>query len=580
MYFNDSEKDTNINSDFEKKKSNKKIIIISLIIVLVIFLVFLYFWIKKENTIIYYLVLEGNSDEIITKGNAFVDSGYKAYDNKGNDYSETVTVDGYVDTSVVGEYTLTYTFNDIVKKRVITVIDNGSNSITYLLLNGNKVSYIKVGEEFKDPGYVVINGNNINLENNVIVKNEVNNKIPGTYKIKYSLKLSDGTLLTAERTIIVTDSSISLSYSPHDITNGNVSIEISIVDNYFDYIVLPNGKKSKNRNEIYTVSENNTYKFTLYSKNGTSKVSEVKIDNIDKVAPSGSCSGYYKDDKSYITITAKDNVKIKNYVISGDTFNTNSVVINKELDNVNVSINDAAGNKASAKCTLVNKNEYFFKDSNASNKLKVFSYKASDGITYSYWLYVPKDKENLPLIVFLHGSGEVGNDFSKNRENAIVWGFGRDIKNGYGFNSIILMPQTSTNWSYNPRKMIIELTNKIINDYKVDKSRVTISGFSLGCKGVLEIVRENPNYFKKAVPIECWDAESYAEHFKNVPVWTFASQSDTNSTMSAFSNRVKSAGGTAKHSYYSGYGHTGLVGSKTSIFTDPDLKVVEWMIGK
>lgn len=579
MYFNDNKKNTNINSDFEKKKSNKKIIIIPIIIILIIFLIFLYFWIKKENTIIYYLTLEGNSDVILNKNDLFIDSGYRAYDNKGNDYSDSVTVDGFVDTGVVGEYTITYTFNDIVKKRVITVIEgDSSNDVVYLLLNGDKVSFIKVGEEFNDPGYVVINSNN--LKNDVIVKNEVNNKVPGTYKITYSLTLSNGKILTTERTVIVTDSSISLNYSPREITNGNVSISITITDNYFDYILLPDGKKTTNRNEIYSVSENNTYRFTLYSKDGTSKVNEIKIDNIDKVAPTGSCSGYYKDGKSYITISAKDNVKVKNYVVLGDTFNTSSVVINKELDNVDISIFDDAGNKAPAKCNLTNKNEYFFKDSNAVNKLKVSNFYAANATYYSYWLYVPNDRENLPIIVFLHGSGEAGNDYSTKKQSAITWGFGRDIRNGYGFNSIIIMPQSHGNWYADTRKMIVDLVNKVADEYKADKSRIVISGFSLGCKTVLETVKDFPNFFSKAVPIECWGAEPFAPYFKDVPVWTFASQTVTNETMSAFSNKVKAAGGTAKHSYYANYGHSGLVGHKMSIFTDPDLKLVEWMVGK
>ena len=104
---------------------------------------------------------------------------------------------------------------------------------------------------------------------------------------------------------MVLDSEISLTLDNDKYTNTDVTINVYIVDEYFDYMILPNNKKVTTNKYSYKVSNNGTYTFKTYSKKGKVKQKNIKVSNIDKVAPSGSCSGSYKDGVSTININAK-----------------------------------------------------------------------------------------------------------------------------------------------------------------------------------------------------------------------------------------------------------------------------------
>jgi len=362
MYFNDERNSTNIDTEFEQSKKlnfnfpNKKIlwyILLSVIVIIVIFcIIFLVFKsIKKE----YYLTLNGLEDMVVYQNSIFVDPGYYAYDNKDNDYSDEVVVSGQVNTDVVGEYVITYSYNEIVKKRTVTVIRE-TNQVTYMYLLGDKIIYLKIGDKYTEPGYTVLDSVSYDLEERVVITGRVNTDVAGTYKLVYSVINDAGITINAERTIIVMDSDINLSYSPTGYTNGEVSITVSVVSNYFDYILLPDGKKNNNRQVTYKVNKNSDYEFTIYNKDGSSKTSKISITNIDNVLPSGSCSAVYNGNSTVINVTASDNLGIDgyNYIINNSEkkyISKNTYTYLGNGKNVSVDIKDKTGNTKNIKCT-------------------------------------------------------------------------------------------------------------------------------------------------------------------------------------------------------------------------------------
>jgi len=576
MYFSDKHKNTNIDQEFkkqDKKKINFKYIIISgiILLILILLIILLPKMFHKE----YFLVLNGDTDIIVKQNSIYEEAGFKATDNKGNDLSNQVEITGQVNTAVAGEYIITYTLEDKVITRTVLVVAE-ENQVTYLILSGSATIFLKVGEQYTEPGYTVIDNLEDNLTNKVTVSGDVNTNASGTYKLIYTVTNKSGETVREERTIIVMDSDINLNYTPTSATNGEVTINVSISDNYFDYLLLPDNTKITTRSATYKVNKNGTYKFTIYSKDGSYKYQEVTINNIDKEVPSGSCSGYYKKGISYITVNAKDNSGILKYVINNQTFNSKQITYNQELATATVNVYDKANNQATIKCNLKNENTIY----PAFFGVKNYTY--STGANTSYWLYIPeKATDNMPMIVFLHGSGEAGNDFYNNRTKAITWGPGRDIKQKNAkFNAIILMPQAMSDWSSATVDNVKNLIDKIANDYQVDKQRISISGFSLGCMAIPKFLKKFPNYFSAAVPIECNDHSSieYAKLYVNSATWTFASQGYTDSALKKLTNNIKSLGGTAQHSYYPNLGHTGLVGNRNySIFMDEKLDLVNWM---
>ncbi|MBQ9854383.1 MAG: DUF5011 domain-containing protein [Bacilli bacterium] len=363
MYFNSNDKGTNIDSEFSSKKMfsfNKKtlsIIGISFgVILLIIFLIF----ILGKNSADYqkFLVLEGNTDIIIYQNSLYEDPGYKAYDSKGNDLGDEVSISGEVNTSLVGDYVVTYKLDDIIKERRISVISR-PNQLTYLILSGEPIIHLRVGSTYTEPGYTVIDSVSTDLKDKVVIDGNVDTSKAGTYIIKYSVTNDSGVTVSEKRTIIVTDSSLSLVANPSEYTKDKVTINVSVMDNYFDYVLLPNGNKNSNRSFTYEVNENGTYKFKLFSKDGNSTDSEITVKNIDRTAPKiSSCNITVGESKSTIKISASDNGNIKSYAFynNGNVVTTSSnssfSINNIELNGQYILVIDKAGNSSKRDCTI------------------------------------------------------------------------------------------------------------------------------------------------------------------------------------------------------------------------------------
>lgn len=376
MYFNEEKNSTNIDKEFNEKKkinididnllSNKKLIIgVGIALLFIIFLIIIIVTSTKKK---YYLDLLGTEDMIVYQNTAYVDEGYNAYDNKNNNYNNQVTVEGQVNTNIVGEYVITYTFKDIVKTRNVSVISE-TKHLTYLILNGETISYLKVGDKFTDPGYTVLDSTNDNLQNSVKTTGTVDTTKVGTYKIIYSVKNDIGLTVTAERTVIVMDTDININYNTSNYSNNSVTINIGIINNYFDYILLPNGNKDTNRTTTYEVTENGTYKFAVYSKDGSFKEESITINNIDKDKPTGSCAAKYTNGTYTITTNVTDNVSgIKSFEYYLDnnlkeSTNKTSVSVNATTNNTNkyntstniyIVAHDNANNNSKITCTVDN----------------------------------------------------------------------------------------------------------------------------------------------------------------------------------------------------------------------------------
>ncbi len=184
----------------------------------------------------------------------------------------------------------------------------------------------------------------------------VDTNTPGTYKIIYSVTNNLGIKFTEERTVIVLGSDISIDYDKN-ITKGPLTINIGVVDNYFDYIIFPNNEKSTNRYSTYNIINNGKYNFKIYSKNGTYQEKSIEVNNIDSQKPTGTCSGYYKSGTSYITINASDNMSgIDRYVINNQSYQKNAIKIDKELEKATITIYDGVDNSNTISCNLKNNN--------------------------------------------------------------------------------------------------------------------------------------------------------------------------------------------------------------------------------
>lgn len=116
----------------------------------------------------------------------------------------------------------------------------------------------------------------------------------------------------------------------------------------------------------------------------------------------------------------------------------------------------------------------------------------------NYYLYKPdKFKENLPVILFLHGIGERGTNISDIEKYSLP----KYLKN-IDIPFIVIAPQCLENnfWEYHLRDV-----EKIINiEYKknkYDKENIFLAGSSMGAYGAWNYLIQRPDLFKGIVSV-------------------------------------------------------------------------------
>lgn len=114
----------------------------------------------------------------------------------------------------------------------------------------------------------------------------------------------------------------------------------------------------------------------------------------------------------------------------------------------------------------------------------------------SYALHIPSStKEKKPLILFLHGSGEKGNDIEKVK----VHGPFKYLKT-HDLDAYVLAPQCPEN-EYWDSEVLYRLILKIQKEYNIDSNRIYLTGLSMGGWGAWNLAFEHPETFAALVPI-------------------------------------------------------------------------------
>ena len=158
-----------------------------------------------------------------------------------------------------------------------------------------------------------------------------------------------------------------------------------------------------------------------------------------------------------------------------------------------------------------------------------FSYEyVSDGSTMPYVLYTPSKAEAgepIPLLVWLHGSGEVGISSAGFCNRGLP-----KILNEWtldGFNMYVLCPHLVGNWNTDKwnnsdaRENMRELLDKVLAENNIDPTRVIISGCSLGGFGATYMAWALPDYFSKLVVVSGYQCQVKLEEI-HIPAICFA----------------------------------------------------------
>jgi len=141
-----------------------------------------------------------------------------------------------------------------------------------------------------------------------------------------------------------------------------------------------------------------------------------------------------------------------------------------------------------------------------------------------YLLYLPNDyskEEKYPLLVFLHGAGERGDDL----ELVKIHGPPKLIEAGHVFPFIIVSPQVPLDEWWSP-DTVVWLTEEIMEKYNVDTERVYLTGLSMGGFGTWRTVTKYPEMYAAIAPICGGGDPAKAHRIKDIPIWVFHGAKD------------------------------------------------------
>ncbi len=196
-----------------------------------------------------------------------------------------------------------------------------------------------------------------------------------------------------------------------------------------------------------------------------------------------------------------------------------------------------------------------------------------------YTVYVPEGydgSKTFPVVLFLHGSGERGDD-------GIVpaqVGMGPAIFNRKsGVPAVVVFPQARRTWSADSPDGVAALKalDEVTRDYKVDPKRVILTGLSMGGHGSWDIATAHPKRFAAVVPICGGGDPDTADRLKALPVWTFCGDADRDDTvlnLRTMVETIRHQGGNAKLTEYRSVGHN----SWDRAYNSPEL--IEWMLAQ
>lgn len=111
-------------------------------------------------------------------------------------------------------------------------------------------------------------------------------------------------------------------------------------------------------------------------------------------------------------------------------------------------------------------------------------------------LHKPETKTPIPLIIFLHGSGERGTDVEKVKVHGPL-----KYVNNNTLDAFILAPQCPEN-TYWESESLFQLIQKICKENpNIDPQRIYLTGLSMGAWGVWNLAFAHPEMFAAIVPI-------------------------------------------------------------------------------
>ncbi len=213
---------------------------------------------------------------------------------------------------------------------------------------------------------------------------------------------------------------------------------------------------------------------------------------------------------------------------------------------------------------------------------------------FTYLILSPlriEDGKQYPLLFFMHGAGERGNKVEKLQPHLPTQMSKEEWLEKYPCFMVIPQCRDGEQWVAQPwsekesvpinetptdqMAMAMAVLDQSLKTLPIDKSRVYLTGLSMGGFGAWELAMRRPELFAAVAPVCGGGDESRAAVLKNIPIWTAHGDADT-VVWPVRSRRmveaIKAVGGNVKYTEYPRVGHN----SWTPFYADPE-GVIPWL---
>ena len=195
-------------------------------------------------------------------------------------------------------------------------------------------------------------------------------------------------------------------------------------------------------------------------------------------------------------------------------------------------------------------------------------------IRLEYLLYLPdgydrETEKRWPLILFLHGAGERGNNLDLVKTHGPP-----KIVEQQDLPFVIVSPQCPADEWWSP-EILDKLLDEVLIKHRIDPGRIYLTGLSMGGYGTWTLATQYPDRFAAITPICGGGDTTLVQTIRHIPVWVFHGAKDPVVPLQRSEEMVgalKRAGADVKFTVYPEAGHD----SWTETYDNPEL--YEWFL--
>jgi predicted esterase len=206
------------------------------------------------------------------------------------------------------------------------------------------------------------------------------------------------------------------------------------------------------------------------------------------------------------------------------------------------------------------------------------SYTNAQGHTLSYHLLIPQEydpSQVYPLVVFLHGAGERGDNIAP----VLPYNGGYEfMETASKYSYFMLIPQAprGTWWGGQKiKQLVLQLVDDTRGQFSIDPARIYITGLSMGAFGMWEMIIQEPDTFAAGISV-CGGTRNTdaASQIAYIPLQVFHGSDDSVVPVEVsrtIVNALQEAGGTIRYTEYEEADH--WIWERT--YTNPE--VIDWL---